>query len=202
MTASPSQRRTSTLAAVLAAVALTVSACGGGDTPASDKPTGSTSTSASPTPTTTPTPSPTEAPLSAFEDRPPVQALRSWADAAVRDVNARKHDFPTARRFQVDTDKVRSDVAFSWQQDFDKYFPGPLPFTPVAVSGSKRQARVTTCVLGAGFSLKKPGGKVAEKRQVLPVVFTMAKQHGTWLLAGIVGGDADCSGVTIKEVRW
>jgi hypothetical protein len=128
--------------------------------------------------------------------------LRSWADAAVRDVNARKHAFPTARQFQVDSGKVRSDVAFSWQQEFDKYFPGPLPFTPVAVTGSPRRADVTTCVLGAGFALDKPGGKPAEKREVISVVFTVAKQGGTWLLAGIVQGTADCGGVRIKGVQW
>jgi hypothetical protein len=202
VTIPPSRRRTTAAGVLLVALALGASACGGGDADASDKPTKTASTSASASPTPTPTPAATPDPLSPFEDRPPVKALRSWADAAVRDVNARQHEFPTARQFQVDTDKVRHDVEFSWQQDFDKYFPGPLPFTPIAVSGSKGQARITTCVLGAGFSLKKQGGQPAEKRQVLPVVFTMAKQGGAWLLAGIVGGTADCSGVKIKEVQW
>jgi hypothetical protein len=102
----------------------------------------------------------------------------------------------------VDTDKVRHDVAVSFQEEFDKYFPGPLPFTPVAVTGSPRRAGVTTCVLGAGFALDKPGGKPAEKREVISVVFTVAKQGGTWLLAGIVQGTADCGGVRIKGVQW
>ena len=182
------------------AVALTASACGGDDAKATDKPTESTSTSAAPTPTATPTP--TEDPLSPFEDRPEVVALRSWADAAARDVNAGQRDFPTARQLQVDTEKVRSDVSVSWREDFGRYYPGPLPFTPVAVSGSKRESRVTTCVLSAGFALKKQGGQPAEKREVIPVVFTMARQGGAWLLAGIVGGTADCGGVQVEEVQW
>jgi hypothetical protein len=202
VTTSPSRRRTTLAAAVLAVLALGASACGGADPKASDDPTTTPPTSVAPTPTPTPTVTPSQAPQSPFEDRPQVKALRSWADAATRDVNARHHDFPTARQYQVDSDKVRHDVEFSWQQDFDKYFPGPLPFTPMAVSGSKGQSRVTTCVLGAGFSLKKEGGRPAEKRQVIPVVFTMAKQHGTWLLAGIAGGTADCGGVKIEEVHW
>jgi hypothetical protein len=200
VTSYPSARRTTSLGAVLLVLALGATACGGDDAEATDDPTESVSTSATPTPT--PTPTPTAAPLSPFEGRPPVKALRSWADAAARDVNARQHDFPTARQFQVDTAKVRSDVAFSWQQDFDKYYPGPLPFSPIAVSGAKRQSRVTTCVMSAGFSLKKQGGQPAEKREVIPVVFTMAKQSGTWLLAGIAGGTADCAGVTVKGVQW
>jgi len=187
-------------AAVLLVLAVGATACGGSDPKSTDTPSESTSVSIAPTPT--PTPTPTATPLSPFEDRPQVQALRSWADAATRDVNARQHDFPTARQFQVDTAKVRSDVSFSWQQDFDKYFPGPLPFTPIAVTGSKRQSTITTCVLASGFSLKKEGGRPAEKRNVIPAVFTMAKQEGRWLLAGIVGGTADCAGVKIEGVLW
>ena len=200
--ASPSPRRMSVLGAVLVVLALTASACGGDDADASDKPSESNTSSATPTPTPVATPTPTEAPLSPFEDRPQVQALRSWADAAARDVNARQRDFPTARQFQVDTDKVRSDVSVSWREDFDKYYPGPLPFTPIAVAGSKGESRVTTCVLSQGFSLKKQGGPPAEKREVIPVVFTMAKEGGAWRLAGIVGGTADCDGVQIEEVQW
>jgi hypothetical protein len=199
---SPSLRRTPTLGAVLLALALTVSACGGEDADASDNPSKSTSATPTPTPTATSTPTPTVTPVSPFEDRPQVQALRSWADAAARDVNARQRDFPTARQFQVDTEKVRSDVSVSWREDFDKYYPGPLPFTPIAVSGSKGESRVTTCVLSQGFSLKRQGGPPAEKREVIPVVFTMAKQAGAWRLAGIVGGTADCGGVQIEEAQW
>jgi hypothetical protein len=185
-------------AVVSLVLALGAAACGGSDPKTTEDPTESASTTSTPTPT----PTETAAPLSPFEDRAQVKALRSWAAASTRDVNARHHDFPSARQFEVDTAKVRSDVEFSWQQDFDKYYPGPLPFTPIAVSGAKRHSAITTCVLGAGFSLKKPGGRPAEKRKVIPVVFTMTKQRGRWLLAGIVGGTADCAGVKVKGVLW
>lgn len=192
--------------AALAALALTASGCGGTGAKATDDPTTSASVSTTPTPTTTPTSTPTTtptaAPLSPFEDKAPVEALRSWAAAATRDVNERHRDFSLARRFQVESAKVRSDVSTSWHEDFDKYFPGPLPFTPIAVAGGGSRATITVCAVASGFSLTRQGGKPAEKRTVIPVVFTMARQRGTWLLAGIVAGTADCSGVKIKEVPW
>jgi hypothetical protein len=201
-----SGRRTTNLGAVLLTLALAASACGGSKADATDEPgkTVSATTSVTPTPTPTPTPTlaPAAAPLSRFEGRPQVKTLRAWANAAARDLNARRRDFPTARRFEVDTAKVRSDVATSWHEDFDKYYPGPLPFTPISVSGSGRQAAVSTCDFSAGFSLRKPGGKPAEKREVIPVVFTMAEQGDTWLLAGIARGSADCAGVSVTGVRF
>jgi hypothetical protein len=193
----PSLRRTTLTGAILLALALGSAACGGGDADTTDDP---SETPTSSTPTVTPTP--TEEPLSAFEDRPQVKALRSWAAAATRDLNARRHTFPTARQFEVDTAKVRSDVAKSWQEDFDKYYPGPLPLTPIAVAGSGRRSVITTCVIASGFALTKKGGKPAEKRHVIATEFTMAKQSGTWLLAGILAGTADCDGVKIKGVEW
>lgn len=195
-----SRLRTSLLPALLVVLGLVVSACGGSKADANDDPTTSAPTSATPTPT--PTPSPTAEPLSPFEGKAPVKALRNWAAAATQDVNARHRDFPLARRFEVDTDKVRNDVSTTWHEDFDKYFPGPLPFTPIAVSGSGGRATITTCAVASGFSLTRPGGKPAEKHRVIPVVFTMARQQGSWLLAGIVAGTADCSGVKIQEVPW
>jgi len=201
VTPSPSRRRTTLSAAVLLVLALGVSACGGDDSPKADEPSDSPTT-ASATPTPTPTPTPTQAPLSPFEDRPQVQGLRAWAAAATQDVNARAREFPTARKLEVDTDKVRSDVSISFHEEFDKYFPGPLPFTPVAVTGSGRHAVVSTCVIGSGFALTKQGGPRAEKRKVIPVVFTMAKEHSSWLLAGIVAGTGDCGGVKVKGVQW
>jgi len=199
----PPSRRTTSLGALLIVVALAVSACGGSGADAADRPTTSAPTSASPTTATpTPTPTPTEAPLSPFEQRPQVQALRSWAAASAQDVNAHRREFPKAQQFEVDTDKVRQDVKITFHDDLDKYYPGPVPLTPIAVTGSGSRSMVTTCVIGAGFALTKPGGPVAEKRKVIPVVFTMAKERGAWRLAGIVLGTADCGGVRIKGVQW
>lgn len=206
MTPSRSHRRPRLSVAVLVVVGVLASACGGGDadssgTPATPAETHTTQTPAA-TPSPTSAPTTTVTPLSRFEDRPEVQALRSWAAASAQDVNARHHDFPLARQFQVDSADVRKDVAFSWHEDFDKYYPGPLPFTPVAVSRSGRRSEVTACVIGTGFSLTKPGGKRAEKRGVIATMFTMVKQGDSWLLAGIVAGTADCKGVRIAPVPW
>jgi hypothetical protein len=199
VTPSPSRRRASSLGAVLVTVALSVSACGGDDAEASDKPTRPAATSATPTPDPTQSAAPT--PASPFEDRAEVRALRGWADAVTLDVNARERDFPSAQRFEVDTDKVRADVEATFQHEFDKYYPGPVPFTPISVKGKGRRSTVTACTVGAGFALKRPGGPPAEKREVIPIVFTMAKQKGSWLLAGILLGKADCGGVRIEEVQ-
>jgi hypothetical protein len=197
VTRSSSARRTTSLGALVLVLGLGVAGCGD-DAKATDDPTETASTSATPTPT----PTPTAAPLSPFEDRAPVKTLRSWAAAVTQDINERHRDFPAARAFEVDTKKVRHDVAVTFQEEFDKYYPGPLPFTPVSVTGSGRRATVTTCVIGAGFALNKAGGVPAEKREVISVVFTLAKEQSSWLLSGIVLGTADCGGVKIKGVQW
>ncbi len=151
---------------------------------------------------TTPSATPTRPPLSSFEGTPQVKALRAWAAAAVRDVNARREDFPLAQVHEVDTFEVRNDVGVSFQEEFDKYFPGPLPFTPVAVKRSGDQTVISTCVIGSGFALTKRGGPPAEKLSVVPVAFTMARQGSRWLLAGILAGSGRCDRVTVQPRLW
>lgn len=202
MTTSPSHRRTTMLGAVLVAVALTVSACGGDDAEASDKPTKAASTSATPTSTPTPTaaPTPTEAPLSPFEDKAPVKAARAWADEAGKAVNA--HDKSLSSLTHV-TDHGRTRMAAVLETDLREGFtwPGPQPFTPVNLRVRGKAATISACALAKGWSLGK-SGKPVNAREVKAYVFQMKKVGGRWLLDDLYSGTGDCAGVRVKGVKW
>jgi len=182
--------------ATLLAVSLT--ACGGGSS--GDDPTSSPTpapTTAAPSPTAAPT---TAAPLSRFEGQPPVKVLRAWAAAAAKDINARSHGLARARAYELPSGYT--DFNYTVRKEFDKYYPGPFPFTPVAVTRHGRTAQITTCLWAEGFALKHKGGPRAEKHGVVGALFTARKVGGAWKLADIAAATVDCSGVTIKGVTW
>jgi hypothetical protein len=199
VTPSPSRRRTTLSAAVLLVLALGASACGGNDDPkTTDDP--SQTASATPTPTPTPTPSPTPTPLSPFEDRPQVQALRSWAAAVGQDINAHDPSMPRSARYE--TDHGQEAIPQYAAEDMQLYYPGPAPFTPVAVTVSGRSATVSVCWMSQGWAEDPTTHKRARKRKVDPAAMTMRKEHGTWLLDDLRYAKVDCSGVIVKGVHW
>ena len=188
-------------AAVLAMGVLgtVLSGCGG----SSDDPGPSASTSVSPSAApTTATPSPTKPPkakpLSRFEKRPQVKVTRQWAVAYARDINARQYHLPRSAAFE--TEHGRTVVPNIDKSDMGLHFPGPLPFTPVAVSGSGAGAQVTICLWEQGWGQKH--GKPAGKKKIGPAVFLMKKVAGAWRVDDLQVATADCSGVRIKGVRW
>jgi hypothetical protein len=191
------------LAGVLAAVALVASGCGGSDAKADPKPSASESTTTSATPT--PTPTPTEEPLSPFEDRPEVKALRAYFVAVARAVNDRDRDLSSIAAFATPAgvEATRSPVAGDIEHGY--LWPGPEPFTPVAVRSRKGKATVSTCLVTVGWSVHRKTGKPVFKpkeRKVGSVHFDLVRSQGTWKVDGIVFGTGDCASVKITEVRW
>jgi hypothetical protein len=204
VTTSPSHRRTPALAAVLVAVALVVSACGGGDADASDKPS-PTSPTTSATPSPTPTPTPTEAPLSPFEDRPQVKALRAFFAAVGQAVNAGDRSLSTVAPLATPAGLESTHGSVVGDLEHGYHWPGPEPFTPTAVRSAHGSATVSTCMLSTGWSVDPATGKPVggnKARSVKPIVIDMKKAGGRWKVDAVLLGAGDCGSVDIKEVRW
>ena len=204
---SSARPRAATLYAILVAVALLVSGCGGNDAQASDGPSKTVSTKATPTPTptSTPTAAPSEKPLSAFEGRPQVQALRAYFTAVGQAVNAGDRTLgtvaplATAAGLESTRGAVKDDLEHGYR------WPGPEPFTPTAVRSSRGSATVSTCMLSTGWSVDAKTGKTVggrKARSVKPILVDLKKVAGTWKVDAILLGTGDCASVAIKEVRW
>ena len=123
---------------------------------------------------------------------------RQWAVAYARDVNAGQYHLPRSAAFE--TDHGRTVVPNIDKSDMGLHFPGPLPYTPVAVSGSGASAQVTVCLWEQGWGEKR--GKPAGRKKIGPAVFLMKKVGGAWRVDDLQVATADCSGIKVKGVRW
>ena len=199
MTSSAGPRATA-LVAILGSLALLVSACGGSDAGATDKPSKSMTSSASATPT--PTPTPTAEPLSAFEDKPPVKAARAWAAAMATSVNARDRSLRAVVPLSTSSGLALSKNLAENDINANLLRPGPQPFTPVNVQIRAGVARLNTCYLTFGWALDRKTHKPAEKRKVESILLELRKVGGQWRFESGQKGTGDCAGVRITEVRW
>lgn len=204
MSRCPSPRRTTLAGAVVLALALGATACGGGGDPkTTDDPTQTATTSLSATPT--PTPTPTVEPLSPFEDRPEVKALRAYFVAVGRAVNARDRDLSSIAAFVTPAGLAATRPAVAGDIEHGYLWPGPEPFTPVAVRSRKGKATVSTCLLTVGWSVDRKTGKQVFKpkeRKIGSVLFDMVRSRGAWKVDKVVFATGDCSSVKVKGVRW
>jgi hypothetical protein len=192
--------------ALLAAVSL--GACSSSAAPAAQQSSSTTTSSPAPTATTsTASPSPTSsathppAPLSPYEADPAVRALRVWAAAAARAINAGRITSPAFDAAM--TAGLRATVRNLTGGEQGHQYPGPLPFTPTRVqvrSGTERDVRL--CVLVAGYSLNPRTHKPFDKRRVQAVDAAAVRQGGLWLVSQFNTGSFSCAGVRIKEPTW
>lgn len=202
---SSARPRTAALCAILVAVALLASGCGGNDAQASVGPSKTVSTSATPTPTAIPTAAPSEEPLSAFEDRPQVQALRAYFAAVGQAVNAGDRTLGTVAPLATGAGLASTRGAVQDDLEHGYRWPGPEPFTPTAVRSSRGSATVSTCMLSTGWSVDPKTGKTVggrKARSVKPILVDLKKVAGKWKVDAILLGTGDCASVTMKEVRW
>jgi hypothetical protein len=182
-----------------------ISACGGGPA-ASDDASAPSSADVTPTPTPTaiPTPTPTSTPGTpgpvSLEGRPQVRVLRSWASAIGQDINAGDQSMPRAARFE--TSHGQEVIPRYAAEDLGLHYPGPAPFTPVSVTAADGRATVSVCWMSKGWAQNSATFEPVDKRTIDPAAMTMRKVGGTWLLDDIRYGDADCTGVAVKGVRW
>jgi hypothetical protein len=181
------------------AVMLSLTACGDDEPKATAA---SPSPSAEVTPSPVPTPKQTPRPLSTFEGRPQVEALRAWAAAYAKAINAGDTSYPTMRPLMTDAG-FRGLVEYIAPDDEGLHYPGPVPFTPTAVNATSRTARVPACTWVQGWAQDPATGKPARPKQIAPSYFTLQREAGRWRISGfyITKGN-ECATTTVKGVRW
>ena len=201
-----SRTRTPALSRRLVAVALTtvlgaaaLTSCGGDGNAATDKPVESTSsspTASSSSATPTPKPTPTLRPLSRFEDRPQVKVARQWAIGAAKATIANDRSVRAIKPFVTPTGLKRMQGYLA--EDMGRLYPGPVPFTPLAVRDQGGKAEVPTCMWVGGFTLD-PKTKTPDKApRIIGMKFLMFKQGGKWRIDDMVYTNFDCKKTAVK----
>jgi hypothetical protein len=157
-------------------------------TPPSDSP--------SPPPTTGPSsPEPT-GPAPHVTD-PGVQALRAWAAAAARTVNAGHYD--SAALDKLMTARFRQHMKAVLGNSVGFRYPGPIPFTPKSVHPSANQRQIDVCFVSSGYAVSKKTGKPKGNLQVTPLDARVRRANGRWLVAALYNGSFSCRGVQIRR---
>lgn len=185
------------LTATLAVAAIGLSGCGNDGATAADGPTSvpvATTTPASPT-------TATSAPLSRFEDRAPVQALRRWAVLMEHAVNRRDTSLHSLAPVATPSGITLLRRVFASDLRHGYTWPGPQPFTPTRVTVSGKTATVSLCLELSGWSQDRRHGRAIHKRAVSPGVFTMVRRGSAWKLDDAATGSFSCSHVKVSESR-
>jgi hypothetical protein len=186
------------LCAALAAVSLT--ACGD-DEPEAAPSSPSASVEATPSESATPTPTPKPR-LSRFEGGPQVRALRRWAAAYGKAINAGDTAYPTMRPLMTDTG-FQGLVKYLAPDDEGLHYPGPLPFTPTAVQGAAAAATVPACTWVQGWAQNPASKRPARPKQIAPSRFTLERVGGKWKVSGFYIDEGNqCARITVKGVTW
>lgn len=203
--------------AVLLCAALLVAGCtssksGAGSTPSVPvTPSSPAATSTTPTPTPThttakPKPKPKPKPVkpsSPFETDAAVVSLRGWANLAARDFNA-GHKYRDPRLTAYETASFVPLIAENFASDAGLHYPGPVPFTPVAVhrlSGSER--RIDACFVATGFAQNPRTGKPAKPLTLVPLTAQMFLEGGAWKINRLYDASGvSCSGVKVAMPTW
>jgi hypothetical protein len=158
----------------------------------------STTTSTSTTTAAPPTTAATTTPLSRFEGKASVVALRAWAVAAARSITA--GDAAMKAVVPHATANGLSDTRYASADDMGLLYPGPLPFTPVKVTESGSAATVLACLQSGGWGQDPKTKLPKSKRAVIAADFTLKKVAGRWKVNSFVGSTRSCSKVTVKGV--
>lgn len=143
-----------------------------------------------------PAPTKTQTPLSRFEDRPVVKALRVFAAVSGRAVNANNMNYKPWLALM--TPYARKTRAYYIKEDLGLKYPGPLPFTPTAVYVNGAMATVKACVWVQGWGLSRTTGKPARAKQIVPATFYLRKSARTWLFDAMTVNRSSCSGASVQ----
>ncbi|WP_460791060.1 hypothetical protein [Nocardioides maradonensis] len=184
------------LVATVVVAGSALSACGSTPAPTSTPTPGVATTSASPKPTETATP------LSAFEDRAPVQGLRAWGTAAGRAVD--KHDtaLRSLRTFTTPAGHAASLALLHTDLTSGYRWPGPQPFTPTEVTVQGDVASVVGCFQTSGWSVDPATHHRVGKRIVGSYRIGMRRVGGRWRFDSVASTPGSCKKVVVREVKW
>jgi hypothetical protein len=197
---------------VLVALSLCLTAaCAGDDSPPASAPLPAASASASApapavtteTPAATASPPPgstTRPPRSRFENDPAVRVLRQHYRGMAIGVNEESMRVADLTASSTKTRlKILPDL---FRDEYGDRYPGPIPFTPVAVK--KRSATlhdVKICVLADGWLQDAQTGRPTKKRAVQALQAWVIKTGPGWRVDHVYTEPSiDCDGVKISEV--
>ncbi|GAB4011419.1 hypothetical protein GCM10028772_33670 [Nocardioides ultimimeridianus] len=172
-----------------------LSACGSTPDPVGTPTPAVATTSATLQPTVTATP------LSPFEDRAPVQAVRTLLALQARAVN--RHATSSPGMAKVLTPAGSRLLAPAVRSDFGLRYPGPIPFTPTKVTVAGKNAQVLGCMVGHGFAVSPKTGKPAGRRTVYPIRISLVSAHSTWKVDSLFSDPTTkCRNVKVEGVTW
>lgn len=169
-------------------------------TPTVTAPTTATPSPALSTPAPTVTASPTQSatvPTSRYEDRPQVVAARGWATLVARAINDDDRDLGPARSLM--TAHGRDVLPPLFTNEFSRFYPGPVPFAPTAVSVQGSRAAIAVCLVSAGFSRAK-GTTTTDTRRVDSARITFTRKGDSWLVDELQSRPGSCAKVTVEDL--
>lgn len=145
-------------------------------------------------------PSPSERPLSRFEDDPAVQALRDFAAAIGKSVNDGDPKLTAANPWMTKAGRARFRKIVDTK---NAYYPGPLPFTPVRVTGtSDRRQVIRACFQTDGWAQNRKTRIPLEKVTYESADFVVVKQRGRLRFKEAYEANIDCSEVKVVGIPW
>lgn len=128
-----------------------------------------------------------------------MKVVRSWLAGIGRSINARDRSMAATAPYATgDPARFESYV----HDEFGLFYPGPLPFTPVAVRVKGASAAVPGCLQQAGWGQKRATKLPAEKRAIQAVTVRLVKAGSRWRVDRAETRSGSCSGVSVKGVAW
>ncbi len=132
-------------------------------------------------------------------------ALRAWASLSAKDFN-NKQDFTDPSLLAMETVPFQTAMPATYSDDAKAglQYPGPLPFTPVAVTKtSPTETVVSTCLVGQGFAISPATNQPVGSLSLLPGQFTMSLSNGHWLVADSEPSTTvSCANVSADLQKW
>lgn len=179
----------------------TLSGCGQAEpdptpaaTAASKPPSAGAPDPAAPAPTTADVPD-----ESRLRTRPEWRAVQQWAAAYAEIVNAGDGTQSAAKNAMTREGLER--MRFYTQQDWGRYFPGPLPITVTKIGKPSGDGVtwVQACAWMRGWSQASATDPQRDEREITPVKLGLKRKGDDWLVDGMSNGKAGtCDGVRVE----
>jgi len=130
-----------------------------------------------------------------------VKAARKWASEYGRAVNAKNPKYKPWLATMTTATAKRS--AGYMKSDLGTTYPGPLPFTPVKVTGSGGTAKVMTCMQFEGWATDPKTKQPVSKVKISPAVFDLTRAGSSWQMSSLYDGEGySCSKVKVVGRAW
>ncbi|MGL5811296.1 MAG: hypothetical protein ACRCYQ_15250 [Nocardioides sp.] len=179
--------------------------CGSDDDPPPPKPRGAAAGAAdeqTPTPTGSESPSAEPRPLSKFEGDPSVKVVRVFMRKLGKAVNAGETGLDGKRFKKILTKRAKRRLPILIREDEGQYFPGPIPLTPVRVTGDGRRKLVGVCAQLRGWGQDPKTKLPAFKRRIDAAEFVVVKKKKRWKVHDAYQSPVKCDQVRVVGVPW